>query len=136
MPNPNDYMDDKHTYVRGYVRKKHKDEDTENRVAKKDNYKVGVIYFILAMVSGVFTFADGTGFVWRVISGLVCVVFLYLMVKTIIIWWNNIRWQNIQDTSPSDLLESGLKKIIGSSEPQVDYKPKRSKRRSGKGGWF
>jgi len=46
MPDPKHFMDDKHTFVRGYVRRKHKEEEPDDNKSPLDSF-INFIGFLL-----------------------------------------------------------------------------------------
>jgi hypothetical protein len=85
MANPKDSMDDKHTFVRSYVRRKHIEQSDELPSEEDNSHKwVGwVLHLILIIVTGFFSFTHILKGGWRFSALLACIVLFFWFMKRI-----------------------------------------------------
>ena len=95
MPNPRDYMDDEHSYVKGYVRRKHK---KETETPELPYFEDGpskliivswIIHIVAIIIAGIFTFSSALGFGdWAFLSFIALCALLFLLIGRVKYWWD------------------------------------------------
>jgi ABC-type proline/glycine betaine transport system permease subunit len=102
MPNPKDYMDGDHVYVRGHVRRKHLETKSPPELSPEASQYLNdledrhlklvitswIIHILIAIISGILAFIRISGFHWRILCGFVFVLLSILLIIRIKHWWD------------------------------------------------